>query len=190
MNGDKGLRFLGGKPLVGHVISNLAPHVCEVLLIVGTENQRKNYSEALGGNVKIFVDSYDEGSPLIGAITGLNHSKGEYAIITGCDMPFISPDAVNLLFREGEGFDGAVFHWPNGWIEPLLAVYRVESALKIALDLYKIRDLRIRMILKKLPHVKLINMAALKSVDPELLTLYDADTEDALKRAKEILKNW
>lgn len=163
--------------------------VDEVLVVVGSEEQRRAYSEAIGGEVELLVDIYEDGSPLVGAITGFKHARGEYALVTGCDMPFISPDAVKLLFDEGEGFNGAVFQWPNGWIEPLIAVYRVEPSLKAAQDLYRSGNLRIRMILREMPNVKKIPIEALRAMDPDMLTLYDIDTEDTLLRAEEMLKN-
>jgi len=188
MSEDKGLKTLGGEPLVGHVVRRVSSHVDEVLLVVGSEGQRMAYSEVVGNGVKLLVDLYEEGSPLIGAITGLKNATGAYALVTGCDMPFISPEVVRLLFQEGEGRDGAVFRWPNGWIEPLIAVYKVEPSLKQALELYQSRNLRLRMILLNLQDVRMIPIETLKDMDPELLTLYDADTEDALRKAEKILE--
>ena len=188
MSEDKGLKTLGGEPLVGHVIRRVSSHVDEVLLVVGSEGQRMAYSEVVGNGVKLLVDLYEEGSPLIGAITGLKNATGMYALVTGCDMPFISPEVVRLLFQEGEGRDGAVFRWPNGWIEPLIAVYKVEPSLRMAMDLYTSRNLRLRMILLNLQDVRMIPIESLKDIDPELLTLYDADTEDALRKAEKILE--
>ncbi len=188
MDGDKGLRELGGEPLVSHVIRRVSPLVDEVLLVVGSEDQRRAYSEAVGDKAGVLVDLYEEGSPLIGAITGLRHVKSGYALIIGCDMPFVSQDAVRLLFEEGEGRNGAVFRWPNGWIEPLIAVYRVEPSLEEAQSLYGMENLRLRMILLNLEDVTMIPIEALRAMDPELLTLYDADTEEALEEAEEILR--
>lgn len=189
MEGDKGLRELGGEPLVKHVIRRLSGLVDEVLVVVGSEEQRKAYFGVIGDMVVLTVDIHESGSPLVGALTGLSHAKGEYAIITGCDMPFLSKDAIRLLFREAEGFDGATFRWPNGWIEPLLAVYRIGPSIKKARELYDAGNLRLRRVLLELPDVKMIPIDALRTFDPDLITLYDADTEDALREAEKILKD-
>ncbi|UCH56666.1 MAG: molybdenum cofactor guanylyltransferase [Candidatus Bathyarchaeota archaeon] len=188
MKSDKGLRMLGGEPLVRHAIRRISDRVDEIIIVLGSEEQRKAYSRALGKEAELVVDLYEEGSPLVGAITGFKHAGGEYALISACDTPFISPEAVQLLFEEGEGHDGAVFQWPNGWIEPLLAVYRTEPSLRIALDLYEERNLRLRMVLRRLQEARMIPIAALRALDPELLTLFDADTEDALRRAEAFLR--
>jgi molybdopterin-guanine dinucleotide biosynthesis protein A len=188
MNGDKGLKELCGEILVNRVMRQVGERVDEVLLVVGSEEQREVYSGVVDEDIKLVVDLYSEGSPLVGAITGLKHAKSEYAFMAACDMPFISDEVVETLFKEAEGYDGAVFQWPNEWIEPLLAVYRVKPSLEKALDLYDAGDLRVRRILQNLPNVKMIPIDDLKAIDAELHSLFDADTEDALREAEKILE--
>lgn len=188
MKKDKGLVELEREPLVMHVIRRVSGLVDEVLLVVGSEAQRVLYSGAMSGEAEILVDLYGDGSPLVGALTGFMRARGEYAFITGCDMPFISQEAVHLLFDEAEDLDGAVFQWPNGWVEPLLAVYRVEPSLRAAEELYRTGNLRLRMILLELPKVKMIPIEALERIDPELLTLHDVDDENSLREAEKILR--
>jgi molybdopterin-guanine dinucleotide biosynthesis protein A len=188
MKGDKGLLVLASEPMVCRVVDGVSRVADEVLVVVGSDDQRKEYSDALGDRAEILTDAYGEGSPLVGAITGLQRSHGEYAFITACDMPFVSPEVIRWLFAEAEGHDGAVFEWPNGWIEPFLAVYRVEPSLRIARDLFGEKNLRLRMILRRLPDVKHIPMDSLRERDPELLTLFDADTRDAMIKAEKILE--
>lgn len=188
MRSDKGLSELGGEPLATHVVRQLSDLVDEVFLVVGSEAQRMLYSGAMSGEAEILVDLYGDGSPLVGALTGFTRARGGYALVTGCDMPFISREAIRLLFNEAEGLDGAVFQWPNGWVEPLLAVYRVEPSLRVAEELYRAGNLRLRMILLELPKVKMIPIEALKGIDPELLTLHDVDDENSLREAEIILR--
>ena len=188
MNGDKGLKELCGEALVNRVIRRVSERVDEVILVVGSEGQREAYSRVVDEGVTVVVDLYRDGSPLVGAITGLKRAKGEYAFMAACDMPFISDEVIETLFNASEGHDGAVYQWPNEWIEPLLAVYRVRPALEKALELYSSGDLRIRRILQNLPDVKMIPMNELRAVDPDLKNLFDADTEEALSEAEKILK--
>ena len=187
MKGDKGLLNLNGDTLVCRSIRRVSPLVDEVLLVLGSEEQRKAYQVMFDEEAKIIVDSYNEDSPLIGAITGFLAAKGDLALIIACDMPFISHKTIKLLFEAAEDHDGAFFEWPNGWVEPLLAVYRVEPSLKIARELYKESNLRLRMILKRLPDAKSIPIQRLRDIDPELLSLFDIDTKEKLKEAEKIL---
>ena len=188
MRSDKGLTKIGDEPLICHTLKKVSEVVDEVLVVLGSEDQRKIYTKVLSDKAIILVDSYKEGSPLVGALTGLQNAKGEYTLITACDMPFISPKAVKMLFNAAKRRDGAVFQWPNGWIEPLLAVYKVKPSLEEAHRLYREGNLRLRMILRRLPDVNLIPIKELKTIDPELITLFDADTKESLTEAEEILK--
>ncbi|TRO49881.1 molybdenum cofactor guanylyltransferase [Candidatus Bathyarchaeota archaeon] len=182
---DKGLCLLAGKPLVNHIVDKIRNHIDEVIVVVASEEQKEKYGQVVEG---VVMDMHPEGSPLIGLLTGLSRCKGEYALAVACDMPFICDEAVEMLFAEAEGRDGAVFEKPNGWIEPLVAVYNVETTLREAERLYREGDLRVRMIFLSLDDVSLIPVDQLRSVDPELYTFFDTDTEDRFCEADRILK--
>lgn len=182
---DKGLRILAGRRLVTYSIDALQPMVDEVLLVVGSEAQRGLYLDALPSWVKIVVDRYSGGSPLVGLITGLEEARSEYAFVTACDMPFISREPVELLFSEAVNRNGAAFMKPDGWIEPLFAVYRVDACLPEATRLFRAGDLRIRMVLRNLGDVAYIPPSGLGfSLEPLLL---DTDTEEKLIFAENII---
>ena len=182
---DKGLRLLAGKRLVTYAIDALQPIVDEVLLVVGSEAQRGLYLETLPSWVKIISDKHRGGSPLVGLMTGLAEAKSEYVFVTACDMPFITREPVKLLFSEAMTRNGAAFMKPDGWIEPLFAVYRVDACLPEATRLFRAGDLRIRMVLRNLGDVAYISPSGL-DVDLELLLL-DTDTEEKLTFAENII---
>jgi len=188
MGEDKGLKKLDGRALVKHVIDRVSPLVDEVLLVLGTEEQKKAYSQQLGDSVRYVIDEYVEHASLVGAISGFKVAKGEYALLTGCDMPFISPEAVALLFNEADGRNGSTFQWANGWIEPLLAVYHVKSASILAEKLYLSKEMRLRMILYSLPDVNMIPMDELRKIDKVMLSFFDADTGELYKKAEKLIK--
>jgi molybdopterin-guanine dinucleotide biosynthesis protein A len=189
MSEDKGLKELFGEPLVKHVMYRVSDHVDEILVVVGSEDQKDVYSDIVGDGARVVIDLYDDGSPLVGALTGFSEAKGDYALVTGCDMPFISHKVIQYLFNAGEGRNGAVFRWPNGWVEPLIAIYRIKPSLDRALRLYNSGSLKLRLILLNMEDVEMVPIETLMVMDPELLSLYDIDTEEALDKAKEILKS-
>ena len=188
MKRDKGLLDLAGEPMVRRVVEGVSGVVDEAFVVVGSTEQRGGYSDVLGDRAEVLVDAYGDGSPLVGAITGLRRAHGEYALITACDMPFVSPDVVRWLFAEAESHDGATFEWPNGWIEPFFSVYRVEPSLRIAGELFEEGNMRLRMILRRLPDVRNIPIGSLRERDPELLTLFDVDTAEAIVEAEKKLE--
>ena len=188
MKRDKGLLDIASEPMVCRVVDGVSGVVDEVLVVVGSVEQHREYSAVLGDRVEILIDVYGDGSPLVGAITGLQRARGEYALITACDMPFVSPDVVRWIFAGSVGHDGVTFEWPNGWIEPFFAIYRVEPSLRIARELFEEKNMRLRMVLRRLPGVKHIPMDSLRERDPELLTFFDVDTEEAIVEAEKKLE--
>ena len=188
MGEDKGLKKLDGRALIEHVIDRVIPQVDEVLLVLGSEEQKTAYLNQIGDSVRYVLDEYAENASLVGALSGLKAARGKYALLTGCDMPFISSKAVSILFDKAQGRNGATFQWTNGWIEPLLAVYHVKSASIMAEKLYLSKEMRLRMILYRLSDVNMVPMDELRKIDKDMLSFFDADTDDLYKKAEQLIK--
>lgn len=186
---DKGLLDLDGKPLIQYVIESLKSVVDEIIVVVGSEEKMPFYWQVVDDDVKVVADMYDEGSPLIGLMTGLTNASGEYAVVAACDMPFINSDLVDLLFLLSFDLNGTLLIKSNGWVEPLPAVYKVEMSLKRASQLYMHGDLRIRKVLETLPDVARVPIERLKVLDPELRSFFDLDTRERYNEALKILRD-
>ena len=186
---DKGLIDLNGRPLISYVIESLRPVVDEIIVVVGTDERIPYYRNAVEDDVQVVPDKYDEGSPMIGLITGLTHAKGAYAVVAACDMPFIKSDLVDLLFLLSFEHNGTLLVKPNGWVEPLPAVYKVDIGKMRAVQLREQGDLRLRKVLETLPDVARIQVERLKVIDPELRSFFDLDTRDRYYEAMRIIKD-
>ena len=186
---DKGLLDLDGKPLIQYVIESLKSVVDEIIVVVGSEERMPFYWQVVDEDVKVVADMYDEGSPLIGLMTGLTNATGEYAVVAACDMPFINSDLVDLLFLLSYDLNGTLLIKPNGWVEPLPAIYKVGMSLKRASQLYMQGDLRIRKVLETLPDVARVPVERLKVLDPELRSFFDLDTRERYNEALKILRD-
>ena len=186
---DKGLIDLNGKPLIGYVIESLMPVVDEIIVVVGSEARGPVYRNAVGGDVRVVPDMYDDGSPMIGLITGLTHARGDYAVVAACDMPFINSELVDLLFLLSFELNGTLLIKPNGWVEPLPAVYKVDVGKKRAVQLRAEGDLRLRKVLETLPDVARIQVERLRVIDPELRSFFDLDTRARYDEAMRIIKD-
>lgn len=180
---------LNGKPLISYVVDNMRTVVGEVIVVVGSEEKKPFYLQVLDKDVKVVADIYDEGSPLIGLITGLSNAAGEYAVVAACDMPFINRDLVDLLFLLSYGLNGTLLIKSNGWVEPLPAVYKVDPSLKRAKHMYNHGDLRIRKVLETLEDVARVPVERLKVIDPELRSFFDLDTPERVSEALRIIRD-
>ncbi len=185
---DKGLLPLAGKSLVQHVLHRVRSVVDEELVVTSSETQAQNYRKSLSNNVTIVVDRQEEQSPLVGALTGLEQAKGEYAVILPCDVPFVSKDVISLLFDLSTGRNACIPRWVNGFIEPLQAVYRKTAALDAAREALKAGGHDMQSMIERLKGTRYISTLVLQQLDPELLTFFNVNTQLDLRKAENMIK--
>jgi molybdopterin-guanine dinucleotide biosynthesis protein A len=185
---DKGLVQLAGKPLVWHVFQRASHVVDEVLVVISSLHKKESYSQVLPGT-QVLLDIKDQRTPLVGALTGLKNAQGCYSVLLPSDVPFVSEDVLKLLFEVSSGMDAVIPRWPNGYIEPLQAVYKTSSALTAAekaIQRGEVRPLNMIMLLSK---VRYISTLVIQQIDPELTTFFNVNTRNDLKKAEELIKN-
>jgi molybdopterin-guanine dinucleotide biosynthesis protein A len=185
---EKGLVKLAEKPLIKHIIERIQNITEEVIVAVSTEKQKQSYTSLLGGKVEIFLDTNTMHSPLIGALTGLMKAHGDYSVLLPCDTPFVSKDAVKLMFEISSGVDAVIPRWPNGYIEPLQAVYRTSSALAAAKKAVEGGEVSLQSMISLLRRVRYLSTLVIKTIDPQLTTFFNLNTEADLKRAEGLIK--
>ena len=185
---DKCLKELAGKPLVIHVLERIASAVDERLIVVGSEAQHETVCRFLGLDAKVVVDRYGDGGPLIGALTGFESAGADYALLLPCDAAFVSLKVADLLFDLCVGRSAAIPRWPNGYVEPLQAVYdvkRAREAAKAAFDDGK-RDMNA--LISRLSGVRYVSTLVLQQFDEKLTTFLNINTVNDWKRAESMLK--
>lgn len=185
---DKGLVRMAGDPLVLYVLRKAREAVEEVIVVVSSSGQREAYSSLLPNWTRILVDIKDSQSPLVGALTGFADARGDYSILLPCDTPFISGEVIRLLFEMSQGMDATIPRWPNGYVEPLQAVYRTDSALKAAEEAVKKGEARLMSMISLLRRVRYLSTEAIKEIDPSLITFFNVNTQMDLRKAEELIK--
>ena len=184
---DKGLLQLAGKPLILHVLDKISTIVDEVLIVVGSIQQAKVYA-ILNLNAKIVIDKYEIQSPLVGAITGFENANGEYSLLLPCDTPFVSSRIASLLLEKCVNRDAVIPRWPNGYIEPLQATYRTKSAITAANTALENKKLDMRSMIANLGKVTYISTLTLKQIDRNLMTFFNVNTPEKIRKAEAIIK--
>lgn len=183
---DKGLLPLANKPLIRYVLDAVGNLVDEEIVVVSSKLQVESYAKA-GLNVKIVVDALDVRSPLVGALTGFKEAMGEHALLLSCDTPFVSKSILALLLDLSPNRNAVIPRWPNGYIEPLQAVYRVKSALESAEKALNSGKLDMRSMVNGLRGVRYISTLVLQQLDPNLKTFFNVNAPVDLKRAEHLL---
>ena len=185
---DKGLLELADKPLIRHVTDAIDPLVDEVVVVTKSRERVLKYSNVLVADVHFVVDVCEARSPLIGALTGFGSAHGKYSLLLPFDTPFISEQVVSLLFELCQGKAAVIPRWPNGYIEPLNAVYHTKLALEAAENAVTEGKLKVRALIEKLQGVRYISTIAIQQLDPELLTFFNVNTPADLNKAMTMIK--
>jgi len=185
---DKALVVLAGKPLVLHVINRVSKAVDEVLVVVSSKDQKNKFETILGEKTNVIIDKDDSQTPLVGAITGFASAEGEYSLLLPCDTPLISSQIVQFLLDMCTNRSAAIPRWPNGYIEPLQAVYHTKSALTAAKKALKQGNRNMRSMIDNLRGVRYVSTMVLEQMEPDLLTFFNVNTPQDLKKAESILK--
>lgn len=184
---DKGLVELEGQALVCRVIERLRGIVDEIIVVVGSEAMVNQYLEVVPEDVRVIPDYYQDDSPMIGLISGLREARGEYAVVCACDMPFIDPVIIEVLFCISYGVNGTLLVKPNGWIEPIPSIYHVSNCLSYAEELMLLGERRIRKVLETMNNRVLLPIEKLRAIDPELVSFIDLDTVESIDEARRVI---
>ena len=186
---DKGSVELLGKPLISYVVDRIGLIVDEIVVVVASEEQKRELSKLFSSPVRAVIDEYALKSPIVGALTGFKYALGEYSLLLPCDTPLISRNVVLLLLQLAFGLDAVIPKWPNNYIEPLQAVYKTKAAYESSLEALKEEKLRMRDIIMRLNKVLYVSTTILRNLDPKLHTFLNVNTPEDLKRIEEILKS-
>lgn len=121
MNGErKALLPFEGKPLIVRQLDAMR-EICDELIVV--TNDPKPYLNVVDRSVRIISDFFKGHGALGGMHAALSLAKHATVWVVGCDMPFISSAAAQLLLsRKLEGFE-AVVPLVNGKLHPLHGIY-------------------------------------------------------------------
>ena len=185
---DKGVLELADKPLIRHVTDAIDLLVDEVVVVTNSRERILKYSQVMAADVQFVVDVCKARSPLIGALTGFGSAHGKYSLLLPFDTPFVSQEVVSLLFELCQGKVAVIPRWPNGYIEPLHAVYQTKLALEAAEDAMTEGKLKLRALIEKLQGVRYISTIAIQQLDPELLTFFNINTPADLNKAMTLIK--
>jgi len=185
---DKGLVDLAGKPLMLHVLDGISHVVNETIVVVSSSEQREAFEHLLSRRANVVVDESEPHSPLVGASTGFRNVKSECSFLLPCDTPFISSEIASLLLDLCTNRNAVIPRWPNGYIEPLQAAYRTKSALVAAETALKQNRLDLRSMITNLKGVRYVSTLVLQRMDAKLLTFFNINTPEDLKKAEFTLK--
>lgn len=174
---DKALVQVGGRRLIERVVETLRGLFPEILIVT---NQVGRYEDLRG---EIVTDLFPGKAVLGGIYTGLKEASSPKAFFAACDMPFLNPALITSLKDKAEGVD-VVIPDAEGKLHTLHAVYS-KACLPFIEEDIKADRLKVTGFF---PHVrvKVVPEEALRRFDPDLLSLFNANTPEDLALAERL----
>lgn len=170
----------GGKTLIQRSMESVRK-VCSQILIVA--NQSELFEDL---DARVVEDLIKGKGPLGGILTGLHYSTCHLNFVMACDMPFPQPELIKLLLKMCDDHD-VVVPQCGGEVEPLFAVYS-KNCLPVVFDQIQKGELKIRRVFEKLRVAK-VGERKIDRVDPEHLSFLNINTEEDLKKAKDLIES-
>jgi molybdopterin-guanine dinucleotide biosynthesis protein A len=186
---DKGLLPLADKPLIKHVLDVIHGMVDETIIVVSSKVQAENFVKVVSSDIRIVIDINGMQCPLVGALTGFENAYGRYSLLLSCDTPLVSKDILLLLLELCTNRNAVIPRWPNGYIEPLQAVYCTKPAVEAARKALNEGKLDMRSMVDELRGVRYISTLVLRQLNPELRTFFNVNTPLDLKKAEFMLRH-
>lgn len=166
-----------GKTDLLHSILGKLQGICSELIVVAN----REWQAKIQG-VKLVADLIPQQGPLSGIHAGLSASRNPYAFITACDMPFISPAAVEYLFSLANGYD-AVIPQGTGGQEPLFAVYH-RNCIQPIETLLRQEQRKVQTLFCQV-NTLYVDIEKFRRYDPELKLFRNINTPAEYEKARE-----
>jgi len=173
-----------GSTMIERTVDLVGEIVDDVVVVARDEEQLKRLQD-LVPEAKLACDSVQEFGPVAGLAAGMAAARGEYALAVGCDLPFLKPEVLELLFDFARGYDAAIPVGEDSLMAPPHALYRTNSMARACAAALAAGQRRIRAPLERL-RVKNVSVELLRPFDPELLSFFNLNTEDDLSEAGRI----
>lgn len=115
MGTDKGLLLIEGKAMIQYVIEQLQP-IFSTVIIVSNNREYEKFG------LKVIPDLIKDIGPAGGIYTALKHSDSQLNFIVSCDMPLITKEAIEFIFKTRKESQ-IVLLKNQGNLEPLFGLY-------------------------------------------------------------------
>ncbi len=136
-------------------------------------------------DLRIVTDIFSVRSSLTGIHAGLFHSTCQHAFFTACDTPFLKKEIVETIIGDITPGTDVVIPDTSAGMEPLCAAYSKQCIKPIESNFAK-GEYRIRKFFQKV-RVKKIDEKTLREHDRDLVSFFNVNTPDDLKKAKAIV---
>jgi molybdenum cofactor guanylyltransferase len=176
---NKALLSVGGRSIIERQLGLFKTVFNRVILVT---NQPLDFAS---WDVTIVTDLLPVRSSLSGVHAGLFYTRTSHAFIAAGDMPFIKPEMIELLMEELDLKKDIIVPVTKEGYQPLCAVYS-KRCLQLIEEQYKKGEMKISKLFSKV-RIKTISEVILRSVDPELVSFFNINTEKDLTQSRKLI---
>ena len=180
--------MLGDKQLIVHVFERVS-HVTEEIVVSAKSDEQAARIRRLIHRSRVVLDGIEVQTPLVGFLSGLRAIQAPYVFVAACDIPFVEPNVIRLLFEHAVGRAGAVPVSDGEVPQPLCAVYRRQSAIGAAEKSLESKRVSMLDMLTQLEGIVWVSKEELSKVDPQQLTFRNVNTHADLEWAERTIKD-
>lgn len=144
--GGRSVRFGRDKATFQFEGATLAERTAETIKIalsptytrlVAANDSQLSGPSPLASGLPVVFDLSDGRGPVGGLQAALAYARTEWALVLGCDFPFISIELLRCLATLiTEDFDAVAPVQPDGQTQPLCTFYRVKPCLNVINDIF------------------------------------------------------
>ncbi len=175
----KSLLDIDGQAMVSHVVDGLSPLTDDLIISCRLDCDRL---KEMFPSARIAIDEYEKDAPLTGLKSSLPLVRTEYVAVVPCDSPVVRREVIELLLDKARDNSAAIPKWPNGFIEPLIAVYRVGEFRKAVNLAWENEEMKISKVIEKLEDVEYVSTEEIKKVDGSLESFININTPEDLEK--------
>ncbi len=180
---DKAAAILRGRTLLQWVVSALEP-ICDRFVIVTAVGQEFPLLES-ERPWSAAHDRYEGKGPLAGLVTGFAAVETDLAFAISCDAPLVRPELVQLLMGSAGAAD-VVCPLVEMHLQPLVALYRVETCLPVFREAVEADRLKITAAFGPL-RTRVVDETAVRAVDPDLRSFRNVNRPETLAEIEALL---
>lgn len=165
--------------LIDQIVNKMRKLSNEVIIVTNAP-EKFNYL-----NIKLIKDIIPNKGSLGGIYSGLLIAKNKSIILVACDMPFLNTSLLKHIISYSKEYD-VVIPKINNSFEPLHASYS-KKCLQPIKNLIDVNNLKIIDFFKEV-NVKFVEKNEIEKFDSDFLSIFNINTLEDLKIAKEKAK--
>ena len=179
---EKVSETVGNKSLLERAILRLSSLVSDIIIVVATEQSFLQFIDY--PKLRVVADVYPGKGPLGGIYTGLAASDSFHSLVVASDMPFLNQNLLSYMMHLAPSFD-LVIPRLGDMVEPLHTVYS-QNCLTHIEQLLRQNNLGALELISRV-NVRYVDVMEINRFDPEHLSFFNINTEEDLKKARELV---